>query len=164
MSRSVIVLVSVILASAALFAGAFLAASRVSSHQLSRPTDDLAWLQKEFQLGPAEMGRVRELHDGYLPVCQGFCDRIAAEKRLLQELVEAGQGDSDQAAEHLREIADARAQCQVAMLQHFEAVSRVMPPDQGRRYLEEMRRLTLGFHEQIEETMSGDQRNGHVHH
>ncbi len=40
------------------------------------------------------------------------------------------------------------------MLAHFYEVSQAMPPEQGRRYLAEMQRLTLGFHEQIENTMS----------
>ena len=30
------------------------------------------------------------------------------------------------------------------MLQHFLTVSQVMPPEQGQRYLAEMKRLTLG--------------------
>ena len=164
MSRSVVILVAVVLASVALFTGAFLAASRVCSHQLSRPTDDLAWLQEEFRLGEAEMELVRKLHVGYLPVCQEFCDRIDAEKLTLHKLVKEGQGSSGEASESLKEIAALRAQCQAAMLQYFEEVSRVMPMEQGQRYLEEMRRLTLGFHEQIEESMSGGTGDGHAHH
>jgi len=164
MSRPIVILLAVVLASAALFTGAFLLASRVSSQQLSRPTDDLLWLQEEFHLGKAEMERVRELHDGYLPVCQGFCDRIADEKRSLRQMVEQGQGGTEEAAVLLAEIAHLRAQCQTAMLQHLEEVSGVMPPEQGRRYLAEMRRLTLGSHEQIEESMSGSPGSGHAHH
>jgi hypothetical protein len=37
-----------------------------------------------------------------------------------------------------------------------------MPPAQGERYLAEMKRLTLGEHEQVEQSMSGTQ--GHEHH
>jgi hypothetical protein len=164
MSRPIVILLAVVLASVALFTGAFLLASRVSSEQLSRSPDDLRWLQEEFQLGKAEMERVRELHEGYLPVCQEFCDRIADEKRSLQLMVEQGQGGTVEATDRLNEIARTRARCQAAMLQHFEEVSEVMPPKQGQRYLAEMRRLTLGFHEQIEESMSGDSGDGHAHH
>jgi len=53
----------------------------------------------------------------------------------------------------LTELGELRAQCQAQMLQHFIAVSRAMPPEEGRRYLAEMERLTLGFHEEIEQTM-----------
>jgi hypothetical protein len=49
------------------------------------------------------------------------------------------------------------------MLQHFREVSQVMPPEQGRRYLAEMQRLTLGFHEQIERTMSPAATDPHGH-
>jgi hypothetical protein len=48
------------------------------------------------------------------------------------------------------------------MLQHFTEVSQTMPPEQGRRYLAEMQRLTLGLHEQTETSMSGSA--GHEHH
>jgi hypothetical protein len=48
------------------------------------------------------------------------------------------------------------------MLRHFIAVSQAMPPEQGRRYLAEMKRLTLDHHQQMEQSMSGD--TGHEHH
>ena len=48
------------------------------------------------------------------------------------------------------------------MLQHFIAVSQAMPPEQGRRYLTEMQRLTFGFHEEIEKSMTPAV--GHEHH
>ena len=164
MSRPIVIIVSIGLASVALFAGAFLFASKMCSHQLTRPTDDLTWLQAEFQLGKEEMSRVRELHNGYVSVCQRYCELIAAEKSVLKELVQAGQGGSEEASACLGEIGHLRAQCQAAMLKHFEEVSRVMPPDQGPRYLEEMRRLTLGSHEQIEDSMSGGEGDAHAHH
>ena len=62
----------------------------------------------------------------------------------------------------LAEIAGLRAQCQAQMLQHFATVSQAMPPEQGRRYLAEMQKITLGTHEQTEQSMSGD--TGHEHH
>jgi hypothetical protein len=40
-------------------------------------------------------------------------------------------------------------------------VSQAMPPEQGRRYLSEMERLTVGAGEQMEQTMSDH--HGHVH-
>ncbi|MCU0787444.1 MAG: hypothetical protein MUC91_04530 [Verrucomicrobia bacterium] len=164
MSRPLVILLAVVLAAVALVAGSFLVASRMCSRQFSRPTDDLAWLQMEFHLGKGQMARVRELHDRYLPVCQSYCDQITAEKRSLQALLDEGRGATEEAVAKLNEIARIRAQCQASMLLHFEEVSRVMPPEQARRYLEEMRRLTLGFHEQIENSMSGDQADGHAHH
>jgi hypothetical protein len=66
------------------------------------------------------------------------------------------------AQQKLAELAVLRAQCQAQMLQHFTEVSQTMPPEQGRRYLAEMQRLTLGLHEQTESSMSGSA--GHEHH
>ena len=60
----------------------------------------------------------------------------------------------------LADIAGLRAQCQAAMLRHFVDVSRVMPPEQGRRYLVRMEQLTLGAHEQIEQRMSREVHRG----
>ncbi len=40
------------------------------------------------------------------------------------------------------------------MLRHFIAVSQDMPPEEGRRYLAEMEKITLGSHEEIEQSMS----------
>ena len=164
MSRSTIILVAVTLACVALFAGAYLAASRVFSNQVSQSLDDLDWLRIEYRLTPSELEQVREVHEGYVTVCHGFCRQIAEQKGALKALVATGQGDSDAAAECLSSIAHLRAECQAAMLSHFEEVSELMPPDQGNRYLEEMRRITLGSHEQIEEAMSGSQGHGHDHH
>jgi hypothetical protein len=39
-----------------------------------------------------------------------------------------------------------------------------MSPEQGRRYLTEMQRLTLGFHEQIEQSMSSSAGQAHGNH
>jgi len=36
-----------------------------------------------------------------------------------------------------------------------------MPPEQGRRYLAEMERITVGFHEDIEQTMSPSAHGNH---
>jgi hypothetical protein len=38
-----------------------------------------------------------------------------------------------------------------------------MPPEQGRRYLAEMQKLTLGDHGQMEQSMSGATGHEHQH-
>ena len=55
-------------------------------------------------------------------------------------------------------------ECQTQMLRHFYEVSQAMPPEQGRRYLAEMQRLTLGFHDQFEKAMSAGPSAPHDHH
>jgi Heavy-metal resistance len=163
MRRPLIIFASMLLAGAAVFfAGQRLAAQWCANH-MARPTDDLAWLRQEFRLNNAELDRVRKLHEGYLPKCHEFCERIDVRRRELQGIL-ASETNSPAAIEQkLIEIGTLRAHCQAAMLQHFREVSQVMPPEQGRRYLVEMQRLTLGFHEQIERTMPSDASSPHGH-
>ena len=164
MRRSLFILLALFLAGTTVF----LAAQRIAAHWCvglaARPTDDLEWLRLEFRLGEAELARVRQLHDGYLPKCRDFCERIDARKRELHAALVAGTNAPASIEHKLVEIGTLRAQCQAAMLQHFREVSLVMPPEQGRRYLAEMQRLTLGFHEQIEHRMAPGASNPHGHH
>jgi hypothetical protein len=108
------------------------------------------------------MARIRQLHEGYMPQCAEMCARIAAKKQELAETLANGANVTADAQKKLTELGELRAQCQAQMLRHFIAISQVMPPEQGRRYLAEMQRLTLGFHEEIEKSMSPA--SGHEHH
>jgi hypothetical protein len=161
MKRSLLILVLVVLAGSALFASSYLMSRRVCKMCVSSSTDNLEWLRQEFHLNNADMDRMRQLHDGYLPKCGAMCAQIAAKK---QELDAALAGSSTNitpvAKQKLNELALLRAECQAEMLQHFMEVSQAMPPEQGRRYLSEMERLTIGAHEQTEQTMSDH--HGHV--
>ncbi|NGO39292.1 hypothetical protein G4L39_07755 [Limisphaera ngatamarikiensis] len=147
--------------------GLFLGAARLTAHwsaaRWSNPNDDLEWLRREFRLGREELARIRQLHEGYLPVCREWCARIAAKKAELEEELVRGGGFTPRAAELVRELAGLRAECQVAMLRHFDEVRRAMPPEQGRRYFEEMLRLTLTTHEATEQAMARQQHAGHEH-
>ena len=142
------------------FTASYLIAQRLCARHVVQ-TDELEWLRQEFSLNDADLARVRKLHEGYLPKCAEMCGRIATKKQELEQAL-AGQSNLTAAAENnLSELGTLRAQCQTEMLRHFVDVSQAMPPEQGKRYLTEMQRLTLGFHEQIEQSMSYD---GHVHH
>jgi hypothetical protein len=164
MRRSLLILFAGVVASAVLCFGVYRLTGHWCAEHLVRSTDDLDWLRMEFRLGDAEIARIRELHDGYLPQCQDFCDRIAAKKGEVAEALGTGTNITAAVEQKLTEVATLRVQCQVAMLRHFVEVSRMMPPEQGRRYLAEMRRLTLGSHEQMEQRMSGDAPPAHGHH
>jgi hypothetical protein len=157
MRRPLLVLAVVFLAGAAVFFGGQRLVAYWCANHLALATDDLDWLRLEFRLNEAELARIRRLHDGYLPKCREFCAQIAERKRELQTLLAGPINASNTTAaleQKLIELGTVRAQCQAAMLQHFREVSQVMPREQGQRYLAEMQRLTLGFHEQIERTMS----------
>jgi hypothetical protein len=84
-----------------------------------------------------------------------MCMRIAAKKGELEASLGNSTNLTAAAQTKMAELAALRAQCQAQMLQHFINVSQAMPPEQGRRYLAEMKRLTLGDHEQMENSMSG---------
>jgi hypothetical protein len=161
MRRSLVILS--ILAGLGFAAGtlAYRIGERWSAARIIRSTDDLDWLRTEFHLGESEMARIRPLHDRYLPECRQFCDRIAAKRGQLTEALKKNEGMTPEVEARLSEIAALRVQCQTAMLRHFFEVSGEMPPDQGRRYLAEMQRLTLGSHEQLERGMSGEASHGH---
>ena len=162
MNRSLIILLGALALGAAIFGGSYFASQRATEMCCANPADDLSWLKTEFHLGDAEMARIRELHEGYEPKCAEICAEIAAKKHELDAIIGTGTNLTAEAQAKLTEIAQLRAQCQANMLQHFVAVSQAMPPEQGRRYLAEMKRLTLGEHEQVEQSMSGDP--GHEHH
>jgi hypothetical protein len=162
MNRSLVILLGALILGVALFGGSYFAGQRACRMTMTRPTDDLAWLREEFHLTDADMAHVRQLHEGYMPQCAEMCAKIAAKKIELQTALANGTNVTADAQKKLIEIGELRAQCQTQMLQHFIEVSRTMPPEQGRRYLAEMQRLTLGFHEQTEQSMSGSA--GHEHH
>ena len=164
MRRSLIIVLSMLLAGAGLGTGAYFAARQVCVSRLACAGDDLEWLRREFSLSEPELQRARRLHEGYLPKCGEMCARIAAKQQELQAVLAAGHGVTPEAERKLAEIAALRAQCQTQMLRHFYEVSQTMPAEQGRRYVSEMQRLTLGFHDQFERSMSGDAPAHHGHH
>ena len=162
MNRSLVILLGALVLGGALFGSSYFAGQRACRMTMTRPTDDLAWLREEFHLTDADMAHVRQLHEGYMPQCAEMCAKIAAKKIELQTALANGTNVTADAQKKLIEIGELRAQCQTQMLQHFIEVSQTMPPEQGRRYLAEMQRLTLGFHEQTEQSMS--ESAGHEHH
>ena len=162
MNRSLVILLGALALGAVIFAGSYFTARHATVMCCAKPADDLDWLRTEFSLSDGEMGRIRELHEGYLPKCAAMCAKIAAKKSELDSVLGNGTNLTAEAQTKLKEIGELRAQCQGQMLQHFITVSQAMPPEQGRRYLAEMKQLTLGTNEQMEQSMSGD--TGHEHH
>lgn len=163
MKRSALILMLALAASATVFVGSYLIAQRICAKHLVNPADDLAWLRQEFRLTDAELGKVRTLHEGYLPKCAEMCARIGAKKQELEQVLAGQTNVSATMEQKLSELGALRAQCQTEMLRHFVEVSQAMPPEQGRRYLAEMQRVTLGTHEQIEQSMSDSAGHAHGH-
>ena len=155
MNRPLLILCGALALGTALFAGTYFAAHRATIMCCAKPADDLNWLRTEFHLADAEMARIRTLHESYRPQCAAVCAQIAAKNRELEFALGHSTNLTAEARSKLGELAALRAKCQAQMLEHFARVSQAMPPEQGRRYLEEMKRLTLGQHEQMEHSMSG---------
>jgi len=161
MKRSLLILLGALTLGTAIFAGSYFVAQRTTKMCCAKPTDDLAWLRDEFHLNDQEMTQVRKLHEGYMPQCAEMCAKIAAKKTELETSLGNGTNLTAEAQTKMAELADLRARCQAQMLQHFINVSQAMPPEQGRRYLAKMKQLTLGEHEQMENSMSGDMSHEH---
>ena len=154
MRRSLLSLLSLVILAVVVVALTSAVARRVCVHQLASSDDDLDWLRQEFSLNQSDLLRVRQLHEGYLPRCRDFCERIALKNRELESLLATNNTVTAAVEQKIREIAALRAECQTGMLRYFQEVSAVMPPDQGRRYFAEMQQLTLGQHQQFEHSMS----------
>jgi hypothetical protein len=154
MNRSLIVVLGALVLSAAVFGSSYLVGQRAGVIYCTNPADDLNWLRTEFHLNDAEMARVQGLHESYMPQCAKMCALIAAKKAEIRAALGDGTNVTADVQRKLTELGEVRAQCQGQMLRHFIAVSQAMPPDQGRRYLAEMEKITLGSHEEIEQSMS----------
>jgi hypothetical protein len=164
MRKPTAILIAALMVATVVFCGAFYCAHYVCVQRGAKSTDDLDWLRMEFKLSDTELARIRELHDGYLPKCSDNCILIAAKKRELNQAIAASTNNPATLDALRAEVATLRHKCQSEMLAHFEDVSRAMPPEQGQRYLAEMKRMTLGAHEQVERSMSGTNHAAHDHH
>ncbi len=161
MNRSLAILLGALALGAAVFAGSYFVSQRACVTTMTRSADDLSWLRDEFHLSDAEMARVRQLHEGYMPQCAKMCALIAAKSAEVKAALGNGTNVTAEAQKKLTELGELRAQCQAQMLQHFIAVSQAMPPEEGQRYFAEMKKITLGSHEEIEQSMSDH--TGHEH-
>jgi len=161
MNRSLLVVLGALALCATIFAGSYFVGQRAGAVYCVNPADDLSWLRAEFHLNDAEMLRVRRLHESYLPQCAKMCALIAAKKAEVHAVLANETNLTAAAQKKLTELGELRAQCQGQMLRHFIAVSQAMPPEEGRRYLAEMEQITLGSHEEIEQSMSDHA--GHEH-
>ncbi len=161
--RTFITVVVALVASAALFIGSYQLAMRLCATHMNRSAGDLDWLRQEFRLSDAELGRIRKLHAGYLPQCARMCEQIAAKKRELETALVGATKVTATSEQKLSELGVLRTQCQAQMLRHFAEVAQAMPPEQGQRYFAEMQRYTLGFHEQVEQSMSESAGHDHGH-
>jgi len=137
-----ILLLGIVLAVGAYFA--FYYASTARSRRMERTAaPELAWLQDQFHLTDAEFARVRQMHEAYLEGCAQRCAKIDEVNQHLRGLLATTNTVTPEIERTLAQAAALRAECQAKMLQHFYEVSRTMPSEQGRRYLEWVQQQTI---------------------
>lgn len=163
MRKPLLIVLAALMFGVIVFAGAYFGVRHLCVEGMAQSTDDLDWLRVEFHLTDADLAKVRVLHEGYLPICETNCIQIAARQRALALAIAAGTNTPATLDQLRGEVSALRSKCQSEMLAHFEEVSLALPPGQGQRYLAEMKRLTLGSHEQVEASMSGTNGHGHQH-
>lgn len=144
MFRSLIIVLGALALGAGLFMGSFAASQRVCRACVAEAPGSLHWLQGEYHLNNEQMQRIQRLHNDYVSQCDGMCRMISAKQQEVAAALNNATNINPVAQQKLDALAACRSQCQSQMLQYFIDVSRVMPPDQGQRYLAEMERETLG--------------------
>lgn len=143
MNRSLLIILGALTLGTVLFGSSYVVSQRLCQVCVAQPVGGLDWLRNEFHLNDAEMARIQKLHENYLSQCAMMCRTVAAKKQEVAAALNNMTNVSPVAEQKISELAACRAQCQSQMLQYFIDVSRVMPPEQGRRYLAEMETNTL---------------------
>ena len=143
MKRATIILMVGLLAAVVSYCALYYSGTTKHREMINSSTPELAWLKNEFRLGDAEFERIAKLHEGYLPRCAELCQRIARKNSELRQIVSNPQVDAKAVEDKLKEAGDLRVECQKTMFHHFLEVSRQMPAEQGRRYLQWVQQRTL---------------------
>ena len=143
MKRAVMIVIAGLLAAAVGYCALYYRVTKEHREMMRSSSPELMWLKKEFRLGDAEFDRVMKLHEGYLSGCAELCGRIAQKNAELQTILAATNVDAKAVEQKIHEAGDVRLECQKNMFNHFLGVSRQMPPEQGRRYLQWVQQRTL---------------------
>src|ERR1051325_6505781 len=131
MKRAVTILVGGLLVACATYCLFYFAGTAAHRKVLASHAPELFWLQKEFHLSDAELARITQLHEAYLPQCKTRCRHIEELNHKLTDAIKSPSRVTPDVERLLAERAQARADCQAEMLKHFFEVSRTMPPEQG---------------------------------
>ncbi len=143
MKRLVLILIAGLAVAAAAYCAVYFGGTARHREILESQRPELAWLKDEFHLSDVDFKHITELHEAYMPHCVEMCRRIDAKNAELKDLLSKTNALTPDIETKLNEAAQLRAECQRSMLKHFFEVSRKMPPDQGRRYLEWVQEKTF---------------------
>ena len=136
MKQPLVILTVGLLVAFAGYCGFYVVGSASHRDVLQSQSPELLWLKKEFNLSDTELKRIAKLHEVYRPHCKEMCRRIDEQNAKLKRQLESANGLTPEVEQFLAEAAQLRSECQRDMLRHFFAVSQIMSPEQGRRYLE----------------------------
>ena len=135
MKRALTILVGGLLLACTAYCLFYFGGTAAHRKVLASKAPELLWLKKEFNLSDAELARVTQLHEAYLPQCKVRCEHIEELNRKLSQAVGSASQMTPDIEKLLAERAKVRTDCQAEMLKHFFEVSHTMPAEQGRRYL-----------------------------
>jgi Tfp pilus assembly protein PilO len=143
MKRAGIILLICLGVAVAAYAGVYFSSTAAHRALLECDQPELAWLKKEFDLSDAELARLSQLHAAYQPHCKEMCRRIDEQDKKLRQLLAPTNTVTPEIEQAIADSARLRGECHRDMLQHFFEVSRTMPPEQGRRYLQWVQQRTF---------------------
>jgi Spy/CpxP family protein refolding chaperone len=96
--------------------------------------DMLVWMQREFELNPAQVGRIREIHQEYQPICEDHCQKILAARERLASTANLA-ADHPERTEAEDNLARLERLCRESTRAHVNAVAAAMHPAQAERFL-----------------------------
>jgi hypothetical protein len=106
---------------------------------------ELAWLQHEFKMSDDQLAHVQKLDASYQASCAELCRRIRATNDMVRVEFASQKMTAAQLQPLLASAGQLRGDCQFHMLQYCQAVSREMPPVEGKRYLQWVCDRVLGM-------------------
>ncbi|MDD5351228.1 MAG: periplasmic heavy metal sensor [Chthoniobacteraceae bacterium] len=135
MKRPLLLLLAALAAAVLGYGIVYELATRPAKAMLAHPDCGMVWLRQEYHLSPEQFAKVEQMHTAYRPTCEAMCMRIAAAREKVDALIAANPAVTPETEAALREWALVQNDCRVAMLRHVYAVSAVMSPADGKRYV-----------------------------
>ena len=143
MKRALLILFLGLAAATMAYSGFYFTAAAKERAALQNDRAPLLWVKSEFKLTNGQFGRVCQLYDAYQMDCARMCAQVAAKNAELKACIARTNCVTPEIEMKMNESAALRAACQKHMMQHFFEVSRVMDPEQGRRYLAWIQEQTI---------------------
>jgi len=104
-------------------------------HAAAQQRDAMKWLRTEFHLSDAQFAAIARLHEDYSTECAVHCAAIGSARAELAAAEKSGQPAATLAALH-RKVAERELVCRTAIGAHLRKVAAIMPPGEGKRYLQ----------------------------